>query len=259
MDQLNFSEKVPLILKKYHQLDATVQSAVSYLLYYPLKTISSDSPLDATVNKIFEVVESSGNLTIVSNVLKSFATKDFTSIDWSAVGLLSTLRMIFTEAIRKAFPFTTEEDIEQASVVRCANAQFGDFQCNNSMSISKAAKTSLAYKGPGVSPKEVADIICKNIPSNSLIECVSTAPNGFINIKLSSIPIISTLALITKQGLTPPQVEKLKVLVDFSSPNIAKEMHVGHLRSTIIGDSICRILEFCGHDVHRVNHVGDWG
>jgi arginyl-tRNA synthetase len=47
--------------------------------------------------------------------------------------------------------------------------------------------------------------------------------------------------------------------VDFSSPNIAKEMHVGHLRSTIIGDALCRVLEFCGHDVHRVNHVGDWG
>ena len=53
--------------------------------------------------------------------------------------------------------------------------------------------------------------------------------------------------------------EKKKVLVDFSSPNIAKEMHVGHLRSTIIGDTICRILEFCGHETLRVNHVGDWG
>jgi arginyl-tRNA synthetase len=51
----------------------------------------------------------------------------------------------------------------------------------------------------------------------------------------------------------------MKVLVDFSSPNIAKDMHVGHLRSTIIGDSVCRVLEFCGHDVMRVNHVGDWG
>jgi arginyl-tRNA synthetase len=54
-------------------------------------------------------------------------------------------------------------------------------------------------------------------------------------------------------------MSKKHVLVDFSSPNIAKEMHVGHLRSTIIGDAICRMLEFCGHDVMRVNHVGDWG
>ena len=64
---------------------------------------------------------------------------------------------------------------------------------------------------------------------------------------------------IFTQGVRGPQVSQRKVLVDFSSPNIAKEMHVGHLRSTIIGDAICRILEFCGHDVMRVNHVGDWG
>lgn len=56
-----------------------------------------------------------------------------------------------------------------------------------------------------------------------------------------------------------PEVQRQKVVVDFSSPNIAKSMHVGHLRSTIIGDAICRILTFLGHDVQRVNHVGDWG
>jgi arginyl-tRNA synthetase len=70
---------------------------------------------------------------------------------------------------------------------------------------------------------------------------------------------VQTIADITQHGVKPPNIPKLKVLVDFSSPNIAKEMHVGHLRSTIIGDAICRILEFCGHEVLRVNHVGDWG
>mgnify|MGYP003318998294 CR=1 FL=1 len=64
---------------------------------------------------------------------------------------------------------------------------------------------------------------------------------------------------IAAEGAKPPAAKKQKVLVDFSSPNVAKEMHVGHLRSTIIGDTICRILEFCGHEVLRVNHVGDWG
>lgn len=65
---------------------------------------------------------------------------------------------------------------------------------------------------------------------------------------------------LTGSGVVRPSVERpLKVLVDFSSPNIAKEMHVGHLRSTIIGDTICRVLEFCGHEVMRINHVGDWG
>lgn len=55
------------------------------------------------------------------------------------------------------------------------------------------------------------------------------------------------------------EFKKQRVIVDFSSPNIAKDMHVGHLRSTIIGDSICRVLEFLGHDVLRMNHLGDWG
>jgi len=55
------------------------------------------------------------------------------------------------------------------------------------------------------------------------------------------------------------QKDKISVVVDFSSPNVAKEMHVGHLRSTIIGESVCRILEFLGHHVYRHNHIGDWG
>ena len=88
---------------------------------------------------------------------------------------------------------------------------------------------------------------------------MSTAPNGFINICISTPTLITALSSIVQNGVKPLETKSLKVLVDFSSPNIAKEMHVGHLRSTIIGDAICRILEFCGHEVLRVNHVGDWG
>ena len=84
-------------------------------------------------------------------------------------------------------------------------------------------------------------------------------PNGFINIFIATTALVSTMQDIFSHGVRGPKVLQRKVLVDFSSPNIAKEMHVGHLRSTIIGDAICRILEFCGHDVLRVNHVGDWG
>lgn len=64
---------------------------------------------------------------------------------------------------------------------------------------------------------------------------------------------------ILRHGIVVPLIEKKRVIVDFSSPNVAKEMHVGHLRSTIIGDSICRFLEYLGHDVLRINHIGDWG
>ena len=84
-------------------------------------------------------------------------------------------------------------------------------------------------------------------------------PNGFINIFIATNALVSTMQSIFTSGIQGPKSLKRKVLVDFSSPNIAKEMHVGHLRSTIIGDAICRILEFVGHDVMRVNHVGDWG
>jgi arginyl-tRNA synthetase len=71
--------------------------------------------------------------------------------------------------------------------------------------------------------------------------------------------LVSTISNIIANAVKPPILPFLKTLVDFSSPNIAKEMHVGHLRSTIIGDCICKVFEFVGYDVQRVNHVGDWG
>ena len=113
--------------------------------------------------------------------------------------------------------------------------------------------------GRSKSPKEVADDIVRAVAPKDFIEKLSTAPNGFINIAISSKLLVSTLSNIVTTGVKPPKSAPLRMLVDFSSPNIAKEMHVGHLRSTIIGDAICRVLEFCGHDVLRVNHVGDWG
>ena len=88
----------------------------------------------------------------------------------------------------------------------------------------------------------------------------SVAPNGFINIFISREAILSSFKNVLTEGTRNLVVSSpRRVLVDFSSPNIAKEMHVGHLRSTIIGDAVCRVLEFCGHDVLRINHVGDWG
>jgi len=82
---------------------------------------------------------------------------------------------------------------------------------------------------------------------------------GFINAHLDPQWVAKQFAQILKDGPGAPIVDAQNIVVDFSSPNIAKEMHVGHLRSTIIGESICRVLEFCGHKVSRINHVGDWG
>lgn len=134
-------------------------------------------------------------------------------------------------------------------ITRC-NGTFGDFQCNNAMKYVKIVKSIPNYNGPK-SPKDIANTIVTALPENTIISETSVAPNGFINMKVATPVLAETLANIVSLGLRPPAGPKLKILVDFSSPNIAKEMHVGHLRSTIIGDSLCRMLEFCGHDVLR--------
>lgn len=132
------------------------------------------------------------------------------------------------------------------------NPKFGDYQANVAMSLAKRLKNK---------PRAIAAAIVEHLSVDDLCEPVSIAGPGFINLKLKPDYLRTQLQLTyadERLGVPkakPPQ----RVIVDFSSPNIAKEMHVGHLRSTIIGDSIARILEFLGHDVLRLNHVGDWG
>ncbi|XP_073507212.1 arginine--tRNA ligase, cytoplasmic isoform X4 [Phyllobates terribilis] len=118
----------------------------------------------------------------------------------------------------------------------------------------------LKAKGESVSPFEIANKIVRNLPENNLIEKTEIAGPGFINVHIQKNLISKQLTKLLVNGVQPPVIgEKKRVVVDFSSPNIAKEMHVGHLRSTIIGDSICRLFEFVGHNVLRLNHLGDWG
>lgn len=114
--------------------------------------------------------------------------------------------------------------------------------------------------GIKTNPREVANNIVSKVEESFLVSKLEVAGAGFINIYLKKEFAQTTLSNLIKNGKAfPPYVKKQRVLVDFSSPNIAKEMHVGHLRSTIIGESIARLLEFLGHDVLRINHVGDWG
>ncbi|CAB3377557.1 Hypothetical predicted protein [Cloeon dipterum] len=178
------------------------------------------------------------------------------SVPMKGEGMLSIqgiLNDVFAEAIRNAYP-----DLPEAPVIimPSSNAKFGDYQCNSAMSMAQALKAQ-GVKAP---PREIAKKIQDNVPSNPLISKLEIAGAGFINITLKKEFGHELLKNILIRGVQPPPSEvKHRVVVDFSSPNIAKEMHVGHLRSTIIGESVCRLLEFLGHDVVRVNHVGDWG
>ncbi|XP_012989983.1 arginine--tRNA ligase, cytoplasmic isoform X2 [Esox lucius] len=163
------------------------------------------------------------------------------------------LQEIFGEAIREAFP-----DLENAPLAVTPNqqAKFGDYQCNSAMAMAQMMKS----KGLKVNPREIAEKIQQKIPDNELIEKTEIAGPGFINVHLKRSFVSKLLTNLLLNGVQPPPLpKKKKVIVDFSSPNIAKEMHVGHLRSTIIGDSMCRLFEFLGYEVLRLNHVGDWG
>jgi len=131
--------------------------------------------------------------------------------------------------------------------------KFGDFQLNGAMPLAKKL---------GKPPRELAAPIAEALAALDAVEKAEVAGPGFVNITLAPTWVASrldeALADVDRDGV--PVVEQArKVVVDFSSPNIAKQMHVGHLRSTIIGDAIAGILTFQGHDVVRDNHLGDWG
>jgi len=135
--------------------------------------------------------------------------------------------------------------------------KFGDYQSNAAMGLAKR----LARK-----PREVAEAIVEKLEIDDLCERPEIAGPGFINFRLQpsflarSLQSIATADDLDTDRVGLPLTEKPEVIVvDLSSPNLAKEMHVGHLRSTVIGDCVARVLEFQGHTVHRENHVGDWG
>lgn len=142
--------------------------------------------------------------------------------------------------------------IRPVQVDRTRDKSHGDFASNVVMTLAKPA---------GKNPRELAALLIDALPSDSAIEKVEIAGPGFINFFISD----NVLADQLRNALNDPALGITKaaasqtVVVDYSSPNLAKEMHVGHLRSTIIGDSVVRVLEFLGHTVTRQNHVGDWG
>ncbi|KAM3724908.1 putative arginine--tRNA ligase, cytoplasmic [Dirofilaria immitis] len=172
--------------------------------------------------------------------------KDFGS------SLLCMFRALFLESISKLYP---EMSTIPVLITETQQAKFGDYQFNSSMCIAQRLKQN----GQNISPQDVARAIMNNLPKCDRIEKMEVSGPGYINIYLDRNWIAASIANIALKHIEIPVIEKRRVVVDFSSPNIAKQMHVGHLRSTIIGDSICRLLTYVGFDVLRLNHVGDWG
>lgn len=137
-------------------------------------------------------------------------------------------------------------------LVPASNPKFGDYQANMALSLAKKL---------GKKPRDIAQQVVDNLDVSDICEKPEIAGPGFINLRLQTSYLEAQLNSIQESARlgVPVAKQPKREVVDFSSPNIAKEMHVGHLRSTIIGDAIARILEFRGHDVIRLNHVGDWG
>lgn len=164
----------------------------------------------------------------------------------------------FGQAINHAFPQLLEKPLlVPLEISQSTQKQFGHYQCNSAMKLAKELQ---------LPPREIAKSICEQVERTNadgtvIIENLEIAGAGFINITLSKACIDSVVQQMFEKpnlGMDPPENPQ-RIIVDFSSPNIAKEMHVGHLRSTIIGDCIARLFEYQGHDVLRLNHLGDWG
>ncbi|MFC6439295.1 arginine--tRNA ligase [Bowmanella sp. JS7-9] len=136
-------------------------------------------------------------------------------------------------------------------VQRATRAGFGDYQFNGAMALAKAL---------GNNPRAIAEQIIQAVDLGGIASKLEVAGPGFINVHLDAAWMAAQLAAAnTDAKLAIEQPAQQTIVVDYSSPNLAKEMHVGHLRTTIIGDCVVKVLEFLGHKVIRQNHMGDWG
>ncbi|QLZ59544.1 arginine--tRNA ligase [Citrobacter freundii] len=161
------------------------------------------------------------------------------------------IQALLSEKVRQAMiaagaPADCEPQVRQS-----AKVQFGDYQANGMMAVAKKL---------GMAPRQLAEQVLTHLDLNGIASKIEIAGPGFINIFLDPAFLAQHVQqALASDRLGVAQPEKQTVVVDYSAPNVAKEMHVGHLRSTIIGDAAVRTLEFLGHKVIRANHVGDWG
>ncbi|MBW4504192.1 MAG: arginine--tRNA ligase [Scytonema hyalinum WJT4-NPBG1] len=160
------------------------------------------------------------------------------------------LKVKLQEALGAAFG--TEYAGVDPILVSASNPKFGDYQANVALPLAKQL---------GQQPRAIAQQIVDKLDVSDICKSPEVAGPGFINLKLKTEYLEGQLKAIQtdpRLGIAPTKNPK-RVIVDYPSPNIAKEMHVGHLRPAVIGDCLSRIVEFVGHEVQRISHVGDWG
>ena len=152
-------------------------------------------------------------------------------------------------AVRAVIP---DADLANVLVRPCPDAKFGDYQTTSLMALAKPRK---------LNPRQVATDVLAKLNLKDLCESVDIAGAGFLNFRLKLSVLSATLAdaAAGKHLFFEPTTQPRMAMIDFSSPNVAKPMHVGHIRSTILGDSLARTLRLLGHRVVTDNHIGDWG
>src|SRR5438477_9233370 len=141
---------------------------------------------------------------------------------------------------------------QAGEVTPATDSRFGDYQTNAAMIVAKERAEN---------PRKIAETIISHLDVAEVAEPPSVAGAGFINFTLTRAAVErKTAELLEDERLGVPQIMQPKrIVIDFGSPNVAKPMHVGHIRSTFLGDALARIAQFLGHDVIRDNHIGDWG
>lgn len=138
-----------------------------------------------------------------------------------------------------------------APLAKSTRPEFGEYQFNGAMALAKMLKQK---------PRDIAEKIVAAVDLQGIADKLEIAGPGFINVHLNAEFMAKQLEIAQQDPRLGIEQETAKtIVVDYSSPNLAKEMHVGHLRSTIIGDAVAKTLEFMGHNVIRQNHMGDWG